>query len=129
MNLLLDSHAFRWFVWDDSRLAANAKAAIEEPGNHKFVSVAACWEIAIKAGMNKLALGEAAATFLPRELATNRFDLLNIDLAHVAHVESLPMHHRDPFDRLLVSQSKLERMPLVSADVQFDLYGIDRLWE
>ena len=72
MNLLLDSHTFLWFVWDDPNLSPTAKTLIEDPANQKFVSVATCWEIAIKAGLKKLALGEPATTFLPRELADER---------------------------------------------------------
>ena len=110
MNLLLDSHTFLWFVWDDPNLSPTAKARIEDPANQKFVSVATCWEIAIKAGLKKLALGEPATTFLPRELATNGFGLLGIELTHATFVESLPPHHKDPFDRLLVAQAMIEKL-------------------
>ena len=128
MNLLLDSHTFLWFVWDDPNLSPTAKTLIEDPANQKFVSVATCWEIAIKAGLKKLALGEPATTFLPRELATNGFGLLGIELAHATFVETLPPHHKDPFDRLLVAQAMIEKLPLVSADAIFDQYGIQRMW-
>lgn len=128
MNLLLDSHTFLWFVWDDPNLSPTAKTQIEDPANQKFVSVATCWESAIKAGLKKLALGEPATTFLPRELATNGFGLLGIELAHATFVEALPPHHKDPFDRLLVAQAMIEKLPLVSADAIFDQYGIQRMW-
>ena len=128
MNLLRDSHALLWFVWDDPNLSPAAKTLIEDPANQKFVSVATCWEIAIKAGLKKLALGEPATTFLPRELATNGFGLLGIELAHATFVETLPPHHKDPFDRLLVAQAMIEKLPLVSADTIFDQYGIQRMW-
>lgn len=128
MKLLLDSHTLLWFVWDDPNLTATAKGYIEDPANHKLVSIATCWEIAIKVGLKKLNLGEHAATFLPRELANNGFDLLRIELTHATRVESLPGHDKDPFDRLLVAQSMIENVPLVSADAQLDLYGITRLW-
>jgi PIN domain nuclease of toxin-antitoxin system len=126
--ILLDSHAFLWFVWDDPLLSPAAKQRIEDPANHKWVSVASCWEIAIKAGLGKLRLGEPATTFLPRELATNHFSLLRIELAHATLVETLPPHHKDPFDRLLVAQAVIEKLPLVSADDLFDEYGVTRLW-
>lgn len=128
MNLLLDSHTFLWFVWDDPQLSPTAKALIEDPANRSLVSVASCWEIAIKIGLKKLDLGEPATTFLPRELATNGFDLLGIELIHATSVESLPPHHKDPFDRLLVAQSMIEKLPVVSVDAQLDPYGITRLW-
>lgn len=128
MNLLRDSHTFLWFVWDDPQLSPTAKALIQDPANHKLVSVASCWEIAIKVGLKKLDLGEPATTFLPRELATNGFDLLGIGLIHATSVEALPPHHKDPFDRLLVAQSMIERLPVVSVDAHLDPYGITRLW-
>ncbi|NLX95323.1 MAG: type II toxin-antitoxin system VapC family toxin [Rhodopirellula sp.] len=80
MNLLLDTHSLLWFLADDPQLVPAAKTLIEDPGNRKIVSVTTCWEIAIKAGLKKLDLGGPAATFLPRELATNRFDVLGIEL-------------------------------------------------
>jgi PIN domain nuclease of toxin-antitoxin system len=128
VNLLLDTHALLWFLNDDPSLSATAKALIQDPANRKFVSVASCWEIAIKVGLKKLDLGEPATTFLPRELATNGFGLLGIELIHATSVESLPPHHKDPFDRLLVAQSMIEKLPVVSVDAQLDAYGITRLW-
>lgn len=129
MNLLLDTHVLLWFLDDDPQLTPTAKALIEDPANHKLVSVATCWEIAIKVGLKKLDLGEPATTFLPRELAANHFDLLGIELSHATFVETLPPHHKDPFDRLLVAQTVIEKLPLVSADVIFDQYGVTRLWK
>jgi PIN domain nuclease of toxin-antitoxin system len=128
VNLLLDAHALLWFLNDDPQLVLNAKALIENPANRKLVSIATCWEIAIKVGLKKLDLGEPATTFLPRELSANRFELFGIELAHATFVETLPPHHKDPFDRLLIAQSLLEALPVVSADVLFDQYGVSRLW-
>jgi PIN domain nuclease of toxin-antitoxin system len=127
VNLLLDSNVFLWFIWDDQKLGAQAKTTIRDPSIKKFVSVASCWEIAIKVGLKKLHLGEAATTFLPRQLAANKFFLLPIDLAHATLVETLPGHHKDPFDRILVAQSMLETMTIVSADAIFDQYNVPRL--
>jgi PIN domain nuclease of toxin-antitoxin system len=128
VNLLLDAHALLWFLDDDPLLSGTAKKLIEDPSNHKFVSVASCWEIAIKVGLKKLDLGEPATTFLPRELTANHFDLLKIELRHATFVEMLPPHHKDPFDRLLVAQAIIEAMPIVSVDVALDPYGVTRLW-
>jgi PIN domain nuclease of toxin-antitoxin system len=128
VSLLVDSHAFLWFVWNDPNLTSAAKALIEDPARQKLISVASCWEIAIKVGLKKIALGEPAATFLPRELATNGFGLLEIKLIHATFVETLPLHHKDPFDRLLVAQVMIEKLDLVSADSTLDQYGINRLW-
>ncbi len=128
MNLLLDTHAFLWFLANDPMLSGTAKGLIEDAANRKFVSTATCWEIAIKVGLKKLDLGEPATTFLPREIAANHFDLLGIELRHATFVETLPQHHRDPFDRLLVAQSMVEAFPIVGVDNAFDMYGVVRLW-
>ena len=128
MNLLLDTHTLLWFLRDDASLSAPAKSLILDPLNHKFVSMASCWEIAIKSTRKKLGLTEPSGVLLSRELTRNGFDLLSIELRHATHVELLPEHHKDPFDRLLVAQSLLESIPLVSVDVQLDPYGVYRLW-
>ena len=128
MTLLLDTHTVLWFFWDDPLLSAAARAAIVEPLNRKLVSIASCWEIAIKAGIGKLYLGEPSATFLAREIARNNFDLLPISLQHATAVETLPLHHRDPFDRLLIVQAMHEQVSLVSSDAVFDRYGVPRVW-
>jgi PIN domain nuclease of toxin-antitoxin system len=128
MNLLLDSHTFLWFVWDDPQLSVAAKQLIQDPANHKFVSVASCWEIAIKCGVGKLKLGEPSQSYLNREITANNFDLLQISLDHATAVETLPQHHRDPFDRILVVQAKAEGLSIVSSDAGLDAYGVTRLW-
>ena len=128
MRLLLDSHAFLWFVWNDPRLSRNALGLIQNSANEVFLSMAGAWELAIKASLGKLTLAQPLATFLPNQLLHNDIHLLPIALPHVLHVSILPLHHRDPFDRLIVAQSLLEAMPLVSADVVLDRYGVQRLW-
>lgn len=117
-----------WFVWDDPRLSAPARALIEEADNQKLVSVASCWEIAIKVGIGKLHLGEPSHSFLSREIERNNFELLHITLGHVTGVERLPAHHRDPFDRLLIAQALTDGLPIVSSDTSFDEYGVLRRW-
>lgn len=92
------------------------------------MSIASCWEIAIKVGVGKLDLGESSRTFLPREIAGNNFELLPIRLDHVTTVETLPSHHRDPFDRLLIAQASVDQLTIVGADAVFDQYGIPRIW-
>src|SRR4051812_37684836 len=101
MTLLLDTHAFLWFCQNDPALSAAAKILIENSVNRKLVSIASCWEIAIKAGLGKLQLGEPSASSLPAALARTGFELLPISVVHATGVEGLPLHHRDPFDRLL----------------------------
>jgi PIN domain nuclease of toxin-antitoxin system len=128
MTLLLDTHAFLWFVWDDPQLSTPARSAISAPQNRKLVSIASCWEIAIKTSIGKLQLGEPAATFIPRQLAQNHFDLLPVSLEHATGVERLPLHHRDPFDRILIALALAERVTIVSADAALDAYATTRLW-
>jgi PIN domain nuclease of toxin-antitoxin system len=128
MKLLLDAHAFLWFVWDDAQLTNNAKELITNPANQKFVSAAICWERAIKMSIGKLDLGEAYRPFMRREIARNNFDILPMSVDHAAAVSVLPFHHRDPFDRMLIAQAMVEQVPIVSGDTAFDAYPITRLW-
>jgi PIN domain nuclease of toxin-antitoxin system len=128
VTVLLDAHTLLWFLKNDPQLSGQAKSTIENAANRKLISVASCWEIAIKAGLGKLKLGEPVLHLLTREIADNNFELLPISLVHAASVESLPPHHRDPFDRLLVIQSLAEGIPIVSVDKALDAYGIARIW-
>lgn len=128
MTLLLDTHPFLWFCQGDAQLSAAAKSLIEDPKRRKLLSVASCWEIAITTSLKKLTLGEPSASYISTALARTGFELLPITLEHATGVESLPMHHKDPFDRLLVSQAITEGISVVSADAAFDAYSITRLW-
>jgi len=128
MKFLLDTHAFLWFVWNDPALSVSAQRAIAEPNNEILVSVAICWEISIKTSLKKINLGESARTFLPREIINNRFDLLTIAMSHATFVETLPHHHKDPFDRILIAQSLVVTLPIISNETLFDSYGVTRLW-
>ncbi len=128
MRFLLDTHTFLWFVWNSPQLSAAARLLIEEPTNEIWLSVASVWEIAIKVSTGKLALTQPLDTFFAEQLARNRIRLLPLELRHAARVSTLPFHHRDPFDRLLVAQSLTDPMPLVSADAVLDAYNIDRRW-
>lgn len=128
MTILLDTHSFLWFCQDHPRLSATARALIEDPANRKLVSVASCWEIAIKAGLGKLTLGESSGTYISNALSRTGFDLLPISLAHAAAVESLPPHHKDPYDRMLIVQAQSEGISIVSVDPALDTYGLTRLW-
>ncbi len=128
MNILLDTHAFLWFVNDDPQLSATAKRLIEDETSQPFLSAASLWEMAIKISLGKLSLKQPYEVFISDQLALNGIGVLNITLAHTAVVAALPFYHRDPFDRLLIAQSKIEAMPIVSADAVFDEYGIKRIW-
>ena len=128
MNLLLDTHTFLWFIAGDLSLSKAARSAIEDEGNNLYLSVASLWEIAIKVSIDKLTLSEPFETLIPEQLAENGIELLDISVEHTALIASMPFHHRDPFDRLIAAQTKVEQMTLVSADDAFDAYGVTRLW-
>jgi PIN domain nuclease of toxin-antitoxin system len=128
MTLLLDTHSFLWFWWDDPQLSETAKQAICDPANRKLVSTASCWEIAIKVSLKKLDLGAPYRGFIHQHMVRNNFELLQITDEHLAGLVDLPFHHKDPFDRMLVAQSLYEQIPIVSADLQLDAYGITRTW-
>jgi PIN domain nuclease of toxin-antitoxin system len=128
MRLLLDTHTLLWWLADDPLLSIPARKSIANPRHDCYVSIASCWELAIKASLGKLRLANPVERFIPRELAANNFQLLPIEFRHVARVESMEFHHRDPFDRLLAAQALVEKMTLVSADEMFDAYGVKRLW-
>jgi PIN domain nuclease of toxin-antitoxin system len=128
MKLLLDTHALIWFAENDARLSAPARQALEDDTNDLFCSVASIWEMAIKASLGKLKLSARLDTVFRRRLEESGFAVLAVEYAHAAHVLSLPWHHRDPFDRLLIAQAALEQLALVSHDNQLDAYGIVRIW-
>lgn len=128
MNLMLDTHAFLWFIAGDSNLSQAARSAIEDVNNVRYVSIASLWEIAIKISIGKFILDEPFEVLIPEQLAKNRIELLNISVAHTARIASMPFHHRDPFDRLIAAQAKIEQLTLVSVDAAFDAYGVTRLW-
>jgi PIN domain nuclease of toxin-antitoxin system len=127
-RLLLDTHAFLWWVNDAPELSTAARRAISNAGNECFLSVASCWEMAIKSSLGKLQLTMPVERFIHDQVATNGFRLLNIDLRHASKVEILPFHHRDPFDRLLIAQAISEKIAIVSADGMFSRYGVKLVW-
>ena len=128
MKLILDTHSFLYFIDGNPKLSSTARSLIEDLSNEKFISKASLWEMAIKVSLGKLTLTDKFESIIPQQITNNGFDLLNIEVSHVVVVANLPFHHRDPFDRLLIAQSITERYPVVSADGQFDTYGIKRLW-
>jgi len=128
VRLLLDTHAFLWWVADAPELSTKARKAIAGSRNECFVSLASCWEIAIKTSLGKLEISGNIERFIPEQFAANCFRELTIDVHHVARVARLPFHHRDPFDRLLAAQALEEGLTIVSADAVFRRYGVKRIW-
>lgn len=130
MKLLLDTHAFLWFITNDARLSGKAKALIADPANEIFVSPASYWEVAIKVSIGKYPLSAPYEAFITNGIDGNGFKILPIEPRHTACVATLPFpaQHKDPFDRLLVAQAIVELFSLVSADPDLDAYGVTRLW-
>ncbi len=128
MRLLLDTHSFLWFITNDSKLSATAKGLISDPNNGILVSPASHWETAIKVSIGKYPLSVPFETFITQGMADNGFIVLPIEPKHTALLTTLPFHHRDPFDRLLVAQAKVESIPIVNDDSMLDAYGIVRRW-
>jgi PIN domain nuclease of toxin-antitoxin system len=128
VRLLLDTHALLWFLLNDRQLSGNAKSIIADSGNDVLISPASYWEIAVKISLGKYLLDRPFAEFMEQELINNRISILPISIEHAAMLCSLPFHHRDPFDRLLVAQAIVEDIPLLSHDVVLDKYSIKRLW-
>lgn len=128
MAILLDTHAFLWFIGDDPRLSQLAAQRIENPTERVVVSVVCAWEIVIKTSTGKLTLDRPISDLWPESLLLNDFEALNVTASHIIELASIPLHHRDPFDRLLIAQAQAEHLQIVSADPAFDAYAIERIW-
>lgn len=128
MTLLLDTHTVLWFVENAPDLSPRAKAAIEDTDNAVVCSVASVWEMAIKLGLGKLAMSRPLYPEFADLLEEHGIQQLAISNRHASGVAGLPLHHRDPFDRLLIAQAIVENLPIVSADQAFEPYPITRIW-
>jgi PIN domain nuclease of toxin-antitoxin system len=127
MRALLDTHTFLWAISDHPALSPRANQIFTGP-NDLWLSVASVWEILIKTSSGKLSLPQPSGPYLVKKLRENRIEVLSITLDHVLRIESMAVHHRDPFDRILIAQSLVEKLPLVSADLQFEKYPIQLIW-
>jgi len=127
MKALLDTHAFLWAIAEQEKMSHRAQQ-VYTGANDLWLSVASIWEILIKAGTGRLPLPQPTGPYLVKELAKNRIEVLPVTLDHVLRIEWLPLHHRDPFDRILIAQSLEEKLPLVTADPQFASYDIELIW-
>lgn len=128
MRLLLDTHSFLWFIIGSPKLSEHARALIEDEANERFLSVASLWEMAIKLSLGKLILSTPFDVLIPQQLALNGIEQLNITIDHCAAIATLPFHHRDPFDRLIIVQAMVEGMSILGSDAAFDAYPVKRLW-
>jgi prevent-host-death family protein len=125
---LLDTNAFLRWVEGDDKLSTRAKSCIANPDNEILVSVVVAWELAIKSGQGGIKLALPVGRYVASHIEANGFRLLGIELDDVAAIETLPLHHRDPFDRLLVAQARNRKLPVVSSDRAFSDYGVKRIW-
>ncbi len=127
-QILLDTQAFLWILIDSPLLSKVAKEVFLNPKVKLYFSIVSIWEIAIKSSLGKLELHTNLETLIQTGLKDTSAQLLSIDLEHVYYVRNLPFHHRDPFDRLLISQAICEKLSVLSIDQQWDKYSIDRIW-
>ena len=129
MKYLLDTHSFLWFITENTSLSSEAKQIMEKDDSVLILSVASSWEISIKYSIGKLPLPtDNLDVFIRRKLAENRIQVLSIKLKHALGVAKLPLIHNDPFDRLIITQSLSENLPIISIDKIFDAYGVERKW-
>ncbi|NJK74109.1 MAG: type II toxin-antitoxin system VapC family toxin [Oscillatoriales cyanobacterium RU_3_3] len=128
MRVLLDTHTLIWFFEGNSQISDNARILIEDEDNNKLVSAASVWEMAIKNSKGHLNLTLPFQQYIEQKLSLEDFNLLNINLEHIYAIVSMPFHHKDPFDRVLIAQSIIEGIPILSKDSVFDTYSINRIW-
>ncbi len=128
MKVLIDTHVFIWYVQNSEKLIDSATRLINDGRNEILFSTASIWEMAIKQSTGKLNLSNPYASFIKEQMRLNDIDLLPITIEHLEIVASLPFHHRDPFDRLLISQVLVENISILSVDIAFDAYPIKRIW-
>jgi len=128
MKVLLDTRAFLWWITDDPRLSPRAREIIADGANVLFLSAPSGWEIAIKAKLGRLRLPDEPERFILKQLESNAIEVLPVQMSNALHVYALPDHHRDPFDRLLIAQAQLEKLPILTADPQISRYEIETVW-
>jgi PIN domain nuclease of toxin-antitoxin system len=128
MKALLHTHTFLWWVTNNPQLSLTTRSIIADRNNQIFFSVASGWEIAIKAQLGKLQLPDQLELFLTNQLTVNSFVLLPIQLNHALHTYHLSNHHKDPFDRILVAQSQVENLPIMTLDSKIAQYGVTVIW-
>lgn len=128
MKYLLDTHTLLWFLKGDNKLSDKARRLIDSQRNEKFISIAGLWEIAINVNVGKLVLGKPFEKLFPEQLHFNRIEILDIIVDGLIKLTTLPFHHRDPFNLLIIAQALVEELSIIGIDVAFDAYGISREW-
>lgn len=128
MNILLDTHAFIWWNEDDRKISSEISLLLKDPANQIWLSLASVWEMQIKVQLGKLKLNRPLAELIEQEVRINRLRLLSISLEDIYHLNRLPMHHRDPFDRIIIAQAMAGGFQLVSDDSNVKRYEVNLLW-
>ncbi len=128
MKILIDTHCWLWWLANPDHLNDYARQLIADSQNTILLSAASAWEIMIKVAVDKLSLPEPPVRYIPSRLAAQGMTSLAIEQVHVLQVASLPLHHRDPFDRILIAQSQVEKLQLLTADRQLAVYDTQMLW-
>jgi len=128
-QFLLDTHTLIWFIRGDVQLSEYVKQLILNPDHERYFSIASLWEMSIKLSMGRLKLAMPFEELITTHLAGNAIRLLPITPGHLKMLITLPFHHKDPFDRVLVAQSLVENLPLLSRDELLSSYGVKRLWK
>jgi PIN domain nuclease of toxin-antitoxin system len=128
MKVLMDTHTFLWWNTEDPLLSVHAKEIIADGQNEVFLSAASVWEIIIKTAKGRLILPESPAQYISRRISLYRFRPLPVQISHAVHVYELPPYHNDPFDRMLIAQSRLESLPLVTKDEDILRYDLETIW-
>jgi PIN domain nuclease of toxin-antitoxin system len=128
MKYLLDTHALIWFFSGSPKLSEKVRILMENEEQTKLISLATVWEMAIKQSKGKLTLAVPLEQYIQDKLTLEDYEILPITLKQLAKITTLPFHHNDPFDRLLIAQAITEQIPLVSKDTAFEPYEIEVIW-
>jgi len=128
VKALLDTHTFLWWIANDPQLSPRARQIMEDANTEPLLSAVSGWEIAIKSHLGKLKLPLDLQGFVAEQLRINAIQVLPIQMIHALHVFTLPDHHRDPFDRMLVAQSQLEHLPILTCNPQIARYAVTVMW-
>ncbi len=128
MNYLLDTHTFVWLDVRSANLSPRAKSVLSDPDHTLFVSMASIWEMQIKAQLGKLTLRVPLSQLIAEQQQADNIHLLSVSLEHIFELGNLANHHRDPFDRLLIAQARIEDMPIISGDPRVAEYGVEVIW-
>ncbi|MFK7972934.1 MAG: type II toxin-antitoxin system VapC family toxin [Bacteroidia bacterium] len=128
MAYLIDTHTLIWYAEGSSKLSLKAKNILDSKNINKFISIASVWEMGIKSQLGKLRFSPSFETFIRNEISLVGYQVLPANLSHIILIEQLELHHKDPFDRLIIAQSITESLPVVTIDEKFKHYNVESIW-